>query len=523
MLKHRIVQVYTNAIIYRDTKNKFLINSNKILDCKATLYFIVMVYRLNIQGAYRMKIKEVEDLLQITRANIRFYEKEGLLTPVRGENQYRTYSDDDIDTLKKIILFRKLGISIDDIRSILKNKDSLKSVVGRNIISLNYKMDELKGAIEICKRIENDPAIDNDFDLEKYWYIVDQEERKGNAFFSYFKDYIEFEGNVFKRIWSSVFFYDLDQSVKKRGWAIALIIILGICIIRGLAYQFIWKWGDFWYGFSYPFGLFLFYTIVTLPIYILNRKYGKKVNEQENAEVIQRKKVNLPFLGLWKFLGGVIYLLMLLVGIPLLGEKLIFNHIMGRDTNYIITGSPFVLYIISGLYLFCIFIWLYSKQGLFGNIFSSEKGIRAHLPTHVKTKVLLLSVCVFIISAIINSTWYDCITEDGITKKHFIWSKSYTWEDVNYYELSAKFDGTLRYSIIMKDGSSISCFGDTSFSNIDEQKYPSDENDFMLMLTREFAEQGISIKVKNWNKLYKKLSYDYWDNYVDEIRMITQQ
>ena len=33
-----------------------------------------------------MKINEAEQLLGITKANIRFYEKEGLLTPSRNES-----------------------------------------------------------------------------------------------------------------------------------------------------------------------------------------------------------------------------------------------------------------------------------------------------------------------------------------------------------------------------------------------------------------------------------------------------
>ena len=35
-----------------------------------------------------MTIKEVEKKLNITRANIRFYEKEGLLQPKRCDNEY---------------------------------------------------------------------------------------------------------------------------------------------------------------------------------------------------------------------------------------------------------------------------------------------------------------------------------------------------------------------------------------------------------------------------------------------------
>ena len=49
-----------------------------------------------------MTIKEVEKKLNITRANIRFYEKEGLLQPKRCDNEYRDYSEDDLKRLEKI-------------------------------------------------------------------------------------------------------------------------------------------------------------------------------------------------------------------------------------------------------------------------------------------------------------------------------------------------------------------------------------------------------------------------------------
>ena len=48
-----------------------------------------------------MTIKEVEKKLNISRANIRFYEKEGLLEPKRCDNEYRDYSEDDLKRLEK--------------------------------------------------------------------------------------------------------------------------------------------------------------------------------------------------------------------------------------------------------------------------------------------------------------------------------------------------------------------------------------------------------------------------------------
>ena len=50
-----------------------------------------------------MKINEVEKIMGITKKNIRFYEKEGLLCPNRNkENGYREYSSYDILKLKKL-------------------------------------------------------------------------------------------------------------------------------------------------------------------------------------------------------------------------------------------------------------------------------------------------------------------------------------------------------------------------------------------------------------------------------------
>ena len=64
-----------------------------------------------------MSIKEAEALTGITKQNIRFYEKKGLLHPHRNlENDYREYTDEDIETLKKIKILRKLDISLEHIQ-----------------------------------------------------------------------------------------------------------------------------------------------------------------------------------------------------------------------------------------------------------------------------------------------------------------------------------------------------------------------------------------------------------------------
>ena len=52
-----------------------------------------------------MKINQVEELVGITKKNIRFYEEQGLISPKRNlENGYRDYSLEDVDLLNKIKL-----------------------------------------------------------------------------------------------------------------------------------------------------------------------------------------------------------------------------------------------------------------------------------------------------------------------------------------------------------------------------------------------------------------------------------
>lgn len=56
----------------------------------------------------------------VTAANIRYYEKEGLLPAgVRADNSYRLYSDADVHRLRFIRLCRAMDMSLDEVRSLL--------------------------------------------------------------------------------------------------------------------------------------------------------------------------------------------------------------------------------------------------------------------------------------------------------------------------------------------------------------------------------------------------------------------
>lgn len=70
-----------------------------------------------------MKINEVLEQVDLSQRAVKYYEKEGLLHIQRDVNGYRNYSVKDVEQLKKISLYRKLGISIRDISRLLKTED----------------------------------------------------------------------------------------------------------------------------------------------------------------------------------------------------------------------------------------------------------------------------------------------------------------------------------------------------------------------------------------------------------------
>ena len=67
-----------------------------------------------------MTIKEVEKLTGLTAKSIRYYEDKGLLTVERNEeNDYRSYSEVEVNRLKKIKLLRYLEFSVEEVKLLL--------------------------------------------------------------------------------------------------------------------------------------------------------------------------------------------------------------------------------------------------------------------------------------------------------------------------------------------------------------------------------------------------------------------
>ena len=103
-----------------------------------------------------MTIKELEERTGMTRANIRYYEQEGLLAPARKENGYRSYSQEDCEDLLKIKLLRQLQFSLQEIRDLQNGTLPLPLAMEDRSAVLEGESSALLSARDVCRTIERE-------------------------------------------------------------------------------------------------------------------------------------------------------------------------------------------------------------------------------------------------------------------------------------------------------------------------------------------------------------------------------
>ena len=113
-----------------------------------------------------MRMNEAAEQLGLSQRAIKYYEKEGLLKVKRDENGYRNFDEHDLERLKKITLYRKLGIAVKDIENLLKTEDSARL---REILA--QKRDQLRQdqtQLQLLEKYLNDGNLDEAFQQIDY-------------------------------------------------------------------------------------------------------------------------------------------------------------------------------------------------------------------------------------------------------------------------------------------------------------------------------------------------------------------
>ena len=121
-----------------------------------------------------MTSKEMEERSGVARANIRYYEAEGLLSPRRAKNGYRDYREEDLLALEKIKLLRRLGVTVEELRALCSGSEALPAVLERRLTELGKERQTLRRVEEVCGAMRNESF--ETLDAERYLQALDAPE-----------------------------------------------------------------------------------------------------------------------------------------------------------------------------------------------------------------------------------------------------------------------------------------------------------------------------------------------------------
>ena len=150
-----------------------------------------------------MTTHEVEEMLDITKKMLIYYENEGLVKPLRDNNNYRCYNQNDVSKIKFILLLREMDVAIEEIKQIINKKKSIRDVLENKKDLIKQRQLDLEHIDEkinnYIKRRKVKIAVDNVLD---YGTIYDR--------LYFYKDFLQYFQTEIK--YSDVKYFKLSMS-----------------------------------------------------------------------------------------------------------------------------------------------------------------------------------------------------------------------------------------------------------------------------------------------------------------------
>ena len=169
-----------------------------------------------------MTIKEIETLSGLPRANIRYYEAEGLITPRRAENGYRDYSQADADTLLRIKLLRALGLTIEQLKTLACGEAALDAVLAERLQAMQQEQNALGRAEQVAEQLRQ--AKEDYQTLDAWRYLAELE----NGMPAALQQDVQPKQHM---LWQRFFARYLDVTLYHAFW-VTLLPLLGYNLFR---------------------------------------------------------------------------------------------------------------------------------------------------------------------------------------------------------------------------------------------------------------------------------------------------
>ena len=191
-----------------------------------------------------MKIKQVEELVGITSKNIRFFEEQGLLQPRRTENGYRDYQTEDVELLKKIKLFRKLGVPVEQIHRLFQGQISVDECLENQKAVLQKEQDNIEKMCTLSQAMLAGSLSIEKLDSDYWLDEVEKMEKEGIDFVNVSKVDIHMKKKlgvfggagimlIFMLLVIGVLIYGYVVDADMPLWALTLVIVPIVAVIVG--------------------------------------------------------------------------------------------------------------------------------------------------------------------------------------------------------------------------------------------------------------------------------------------------
>lgn len=132
-------------------------------------------------------VSEIAGISGVSARAIRFYDKKGLLKPVAFSGSgYRLYTRDSFAVLQQILMFKYLGFSLEQIRSMLKNDSSdpakMREYLSRQqelLIQKKRQLENIIDAVSFAQECNENESWDS---MLKLLSILSEEEKMAEQY-----------------------------------------------------------------------------------------------------------------------------------------------------------------------------------------------------------------------------------------------------------------------------------------------------------------------------------------------------
>lgn len=185
-----------------------------------------------------MLLNEIAEVVGMTKRAVKYYEEMGLLDVKKDCNGYRNYTENDIEALRRISVYRKLGIGVKDIKRILSNDDNndiLRSIYQQKLNDKHLLDEELQAFRDFLNNGDTTKA-DACIDYQNVESAIESllPGEWGNYFKNHFKPFlnIRISTQEQKQALNNLLSYCDNTTIK-----VPFLLKLGIKVSQGISFQ----------------------------------------------------------------------------------------------------------------------------------------------------------------------------------------------------------------------------------------------------------------------------------------------